>query len=271
MDSEFFRILLAAVAGPVSASFVYDALGRRSRKTINGVQTDFLYDALNPVQEQSGSVITNMLTGLGIDEYFSRGDAASTSFFLADALGSTIALADSSGGLPTAYTYEPFGLTSTSGATTSTSYDFTARESDLTGLKYYRARYYHPRLQRFMTEDPLTCVLRTGRHVYSYAENNPVSYTDPLGLDKNESCIGCQAGRVYEFMRCMAANYKSPNAPGVGLPQLILSCTLCVNYVRFGIFDPTTCGICAINVGVAIAYVYDCYTVASRIPCPSCR
>ena len=51
------RNRLSAITGPVSAGFVYDAAGRRSRKTINGTSTDFLYDARNPVQEQSGSTI----------------------------------------------------------------------------------------------------------------------------------------------------------------------------------------------------------------------
>jgi len=67
------RNRLATVTGPVIASFTYDAVGRRARKTMNDVITDFLYDGLNPVQEQSGSVTTNLLTGRGVDEYFSRG------------------------------------------------------------------------------------------------------------------------------------------------------------------------------------------------------
>jgi hypothetical protein len=50
---------------------------------------------LNPVQELNGkhnaAVVANLLTGLGIDEYFTRTDTA-TSTFLADALGSTVGL-----------------------------------------------------------------------------------------------------------------------------------------------------------------------------------
>ena len=98
--------------------------------------TDFLYDTLNPVQELPGSTITNLLTGLGIDEYFSRSDATSTAFFLADTLRSTIALSDISGVVATSYVHEPFGATSITGGPTSKPYDFTAREGDLTGLKY---------------------------------------------------------------------------------------------------------------------------------------
>jgi RHS repeat-associated protein len=46
--------------------------------------------------------------------------------------------------------YEPFGTTTVIGAT-GNNYDYTGRESDGTGLKYYRARYYHPSLQRFIS------------------------------------------------------------------------------------------------------------------------
>ena len=49
------RNRLAAITGPVPASFVYDATGRRARKTINGTVTDFLYDGVNSIQEVSGA------------------------------------------------------------------------------------------------------------------------------------------------------------------------------------------------------------------------
>jgi hypothetical protein len=80
----------------VSASFVYDALGRRTAKSIKGTTTQFLYDRRNPVQELDGAsppnVTANLLTGLGIDEYFSRTDSAGPATILTDALGSTIGL-----------------------------------------------------------------------------------------------------------------------------------------------------------------------------------
>jgi RHS repeat-associated protein len=175
------RNRLTAIMGSVPASFIYDALGRRNRKTINGGATDFVYDILNPVQEQSGSTVTSLLPGLAADEYFSRVDATSTAFFLADALGSTAAIADDSGGVATAYTYEPFGATSTTGAATSNQYDFTSREGDPTGLKYYRARYYHPSLQRFVSEDPLG-FYAGDTNLYAYVGNGPTNFVDPLGL-----------------------------------------------------------------------------------------
>ena len=50
------RIQPAGISGPgMSATFVYDGLGLRVKKTINGTLTEFLYDGVNPVQETSGA------------------------------------------------------------------------------------------------------------------------------------------------------------------------------------------------------------------------
>ena len=72
------RNQLVGISGPtVSANFVYDGIGRREKKTINGSLTEFLYDGVNPVQETSGAtVLANMLTGFEIDEFLTRTDVA---------------------------------------------------------------------------------------------------------------------------------------------------------------------------------------------------
>jgi RHS repeat-associated protein len=165
----------------VNASFAYDGMGRRRAKTVAGTTTQFLYDGLNPVQELSGgSPVANLLTGLGIDEYFARTDAAGVREFLTDALGSTVALADGSGSLQTEYAYEPFGGTTTSGASTTSAYGFTGREADGTGLYYYRARYYDTRQQRFVSQDPIG--FAGGPNLYAYVGNVPTHFIDPRGL-----------------------------------------------------------------------------------------
>jgi len=175
------RNRLVGISGGSAASFQYDALGRRTGKTINTAQTGFLYDGWTPVQELNGSsVVANLLTGVGIDEYLTRTDMSGASHFLSDALGSTVALSDATGALPTSYTYTPFGATSLNGSTTGNAFDYTGREEDGTGLKYYRARYYHPGLQRFIGEDPLGFGAGDP-NLYSYALNNPIALIDPTG------------------------------------------------------------------------------------------
>jgi len=48
--------------------------------------------------------------------------------------------------------------------------------------RYYRARYYHPGLQRFVSEDPLNVLMSGDVNLYSYVRENPLSFVDPLGL-----------------------------------------------------------------------------------------
>jgi RHS repeat-associated protein len=175
------RNQLVGISG--GTSFVYDAAGRRQSKTLGGTTTAFLHDGLNPVQEQAGTTLTNLLTGLGIDEFYRRTDGTTAETFFTDALGTTVALTDGSGTITASYTYEAFGATAVTGTTTN-AYDYTGRESDGTGLKYYRARYYHPGLQRFISEDPIR-LLSGDPNFYAYVGNDPLDFIDPLGLDKD--------------------------------------------------------------------------------------
>jgi RHS repeat-associated protein len=180
---------LSAISGaaPGSFAYVYDALNRRVSKAVAGTTTQFVYDGLNPVKElQSGSASANLLTGLNIDEFFERTDSAGARDLLTDALGSTWGLADSSGTVQSEYGYEPFGTVAPSGATSTNPYQYTGRENDsgagpFTGdLYYYRARYYSPVLQRFMSQDPIG--FRSGdTNLYSYVFNSPLNWTDPSG------------------------------------------------------------------------------------------
>jgi RHS repeat-associated protein len=168
--------------GAAQASFVYDGLGRRQRKTITGTITDFVYDGFNPVRETSGATIVNLLTGLGIDEYLMRTTGGTTEQFLTDGLGSTMALSDSNGAVDTEYSYEPFGTATTISGESTNELSYTGRESDNTGLSYYRARYYHPGLARFISEDP-TGFAGGGVNLFAYVANDPMKWTDPLGLE----------------------------------------------------------------------------------------
>jgi RHS repeat-associated protein len=59
-------------------------------------------------------------------------------------------------------------------------YGYTGREPDASGLIFYRARYYHPGLGRFISRDPIG--MQGGINPYAYAGGNPVLYNDPSGL-----------------------------------------------------------------------------------------
>jgi RHS repeat-associated protein len=172
--------LVGITGSSVSASFAYDALGRRLSKTINGQTTIFLYDGLDVVRESGPAGDASYLRTLAIDEALSRDDGGGAVSYVADILGSTVALADAGGALTTTYTYAPFGETSVTGLPSANAIQYTGRENDGTGLYYYRARYYDPTRSRFVSEDPIG--FGDGWNMYAYVGNSPLTHTDPFGL-----------------------------------------------------------------------------------------
>ena len=191
------------------ATFAYDAVGRRTGKNISSINTNFLYDGVNPVQELNGSTVTaNLLTG-GVDERFLRTTASETDNYLTDALGSTTGLTGSSGNSTVQYSYSPFGSISITG-TTSNSYTYTGREIDGLGIDYYRARYYNPAIGRFLSEDPIG--FRGGINEYVYVGDSPLSFVDPLGMDKNPFKCASELANKYSL-----ANLAGINTQGKGL------------------------------------------------------
>ena len=175
------RNRLIGVTGGTTAVFAYDALGRRASKSINGASIQFIYDRNDIVAEIGGGTVSaKYLRSLSIDEPFVRQTNDGSEYYHVDALASSLALSDGSGTPITTHEYEPFGMSVNSGES-SNALHYTGREEDHHGLYYYRNRYYEPRLQRFLTED------RSGlgggdTNLYAYTGNNPIKYSDPLGL-----------------------------------------------------------------------------------------
>jgi RHS repeat-associated protein len=130
-----------------------------------------------------------------MDEFMSRSEivvsggttTATNRHFLANHLGSVLALTDAAGAITKNYKYEPYGKVTTTGETSANPYQYTGRENDIaasgtnpTGLYFYRARYYDATMQRFVSEDPIG--LRGGRNVYRYVNSEPIFHNDPTGL-----------------------------------------------------------------------------------------
>jgi len=180
----------------LTASFTYDALGRRIQSSITqGGQTrtvQYLYEGQQHLGEiRDGKISHRLLTGLSLDETIARlaltpagsNDAAGSRLYLTDALNSVIAQLndDAQATLANSYAYSPFGESQVIGIDgTGNPVQYTSRENDGTGLMFYRARYYDPVLKRFVSTDPIG--LRGGMNGFVYVEGNPLSYVDPEGL-----------------------------------------------------------------------------------------
>ena len=172
------RNRLVGIAGPSTvASFGYDAVGRRAVKTVNGRVTEYLYDGDDVIEELTDGVPLSYLRTLSVDEPLARNV---DDYYLADGLGSVTAVTNASADLLTRYLYEPFGRTTVEGVPSGNVFQFTGREADLSDLYYYRARYYNPRIGRFISEDPLQWF--GGENFYAYVGNNPATDLDPFGL-----------------------------------------------------------------------------------------
>jgi RHS repeat-associated protein len=113
------------------------------------------HDGLDAIRERGGAGDAFYLRTLAIDEALARVDGTGTTTYLADLLGSTLALVDASGAPVTTYPYAPFGETAGAGTASPNPFRLTGREEDGTGLYYYRARYYDPGRGRFLGEDPI--------------------------------------------------------------------------------------------------------------------
>lgn len=171
---------LSTISGPgVSASFQYDAMGRRTIRTINGESTRYVYDAAQAIAEIRPSRSDSFVTGLGLDEVIARYNTSGARIYLTDILNSVFAQTASDRTRTSSYRYSPYGESIVEGADEGNSVQYTGRENDGTGLYFYRARYYDPVLKRFIGEDPIG--LAGGSNAFGYVGGNPISYADATG------------------------------------------------------------------------------------------
>jgi RHS repeat-associated protein len=134
-------------------------------RTKNGVTTYYIYGPGLLYQVTEAATATNLLT------------------YHYDYRGSTIALTDANGNVTDRMEYSLYATMTYHVGTNDTPFLFNGRygvESDPNGLLYMRARYYNSFLCRFINADPSG--FSGGLNFYAYANGNPVSYLDPLGL-----------------------------------------------------------------------------------------
>ena len=165
-----------------SVNYKYDGLGRRIQRTTSaGADTRFVYDGKDVLLDLNAdwSVAMTYLNGPGIDNHLRQTNSGGGAlYYLTDHLGSTSGLTDPSGNVVELPSYDSFG---NSAGSLVTRYDYTGRERDpLTGLIYYRARWYDPQAGRFISEDPIG--LKAGINFYTYVDNRPLLFRDPEGL-----------------------------------------------------------------------------------------
>ena len=165
--------------GAEQARFAYDPLGRRVEKVAGGVTISYTYDNEDILREVRGSTTLKYVHGLEIDEPLAVDDGTALSYYHFDGLGSVVKTTNGAGAVTLTRQYDAWGSLET--GANEAGYAFTGREWDPeTGIYYYRARYYDPKLGRFISEDPIG--LSDGPNKYAYVQGNPVGRLDPYGL-----------------------------------------------------------------------------------------
>ena len=107
-------------------------------------------------------------------------------FYHPDHLGTSTFLTDANGVAYQFFLNLPFGATMAEQRPSTyfaTNYKFNGKELDEeTGLYYYGARYYDPRISIWYSVDPLA-EKYPNVSPYVYCANNPILYTDPNGME----------------------------------------------------------------------------------------
>jgi len=142
--------------------------------------------------------------GPGSDEPLVQYEGTGTStrrWFHADERGSVAAVSDASGDVVTAVNrYDEYGNVQ---GTLTGRFGYTGQAwLPEIGMAYYRARIYNPAMGRFMQTDPIG--MNGGMNLYAYTGNNPVNFTDPMGL--------CNEDQVMLIL----PHYNAPSEPGAG-------------------------------------------------------
>ena len=166
------------------SAYRYDAQGRRIEKDVNGALTRYVYDGDAILLEYDGanSLQARYSHGEEIDQPLAMTRGGDSYFYGVDHLGSVRLVTDAAGAVANRYDYDAFGnLEATSYETVANPFGFTARERDAeSGLMFYRARYYDPKIGRFISEDPIGFE-GEDLNLYRYAFNNPMIFVDPYG------------------------------------------------------------------------------------------
>ena len=174
-NNELTRVTKNSVE---EARFNYDPRGRRVEKVAGGITTSYTYDGAAILREVRGSTTLKYVHGRAADETLAADDGTALTYLHGEGLGSIVKVTSAIGIVTLTRQYDAWG--SLEVGSSEPGYAFTGREWDPeTGLYYYRARYYGPKIGRFISEDPSG--LADGVNRYAYVRGNPVRWVDPSG------------------------------------------------------------------------------------------
>ena len=174
------RNQLTSAAG---VSYVYDAEGRRRSLTdTTGTTRDVIDSSGRLLIRTKNGAKTFYVHGAGLLYEVDKAEVTKTYHF--DQVGSTIARTDGAGKVIGRAEYSAFGISFWNEGDMATPFLYNGQsgvQTDSNGLLNLRARYYSAYLMRFLNADPIG--FSGGSNWFAYADGNPISKSDPFGLD----------------------------------------------------------------------------------------
>ncbi len=140
-----------------------------------------------------------------------RYDLGNERFPMYDNIGSAVGLVCELGTVTDSYALDTFGSPSgPAQGSTPNPYRYGAAWgyiTDPSGLLQLGARFYWPEVGRFVSQDPAQDEVNW----YAYAEDDPVSGTDPEGLKRKPPCDHARAVAAYAHYRNLMAKCRRDN------------------------------------------------------------
>ena len=213
-----------------NTTYAYDADDNRISSTTGGQKTQYAYENVAAKLSQllvrtapDGSE-TLYVYGIGL---IGHQDATGYSLYHFDIRGSTVALTDSQGTITDRFTYGAYGELLTQIGSSDTPFRYNGRDgvlSESNGLYYMRARYYVPKLKRFINAGFKKGKIINSKtlNVYAYVIGNPIIIVDPLG-QSSELSLNTQTGFIYNQNQLSSVmNYLVPHKlPDRGEPNSV--------------------------------------------------
>jgi len=184
-------------AGQTLGDYTFDGDGLRVSKTVDGQTVYYLRDPAGNTLAEYDQDITLLAEyiyagGRQVAKVEPNGAGGEdVSFFHADHLGTALVITNDAGAVTWSGDYYPFGEEYSS-AGTPDRYRFTQHELDTGGaLIYAKARYYNPRIGRFLSVDPVGGQAGSSQswNRYAYVENKPLRLVDPDGRSGIEAVL----------------------------------------------------------------------------------
>ncbi len=224
---DTYNRLVSVTVGGQTTQFLYDPDGNLVKKIKPDGSKTLYIGGVYEVDKTSGGSVTGTKTYYPVAGAMRIG---STLYFaLKDHLGSASVVTDAAGTIVGEDRFYPFGETRFTTGIMQTDKLFTGqREMAGLGIYHYGARFYSPKLGRFLSADSIVPGYDNPQNLnrYSYVLNNPLRYTDPTGhkvcdgVGLNGKCdqsgIPATRGQLMSTLRRsgvkLKGNWKEENA-----------------------------------------------------------